>query len=125
VLAATQAAQQEIHDAAVAVKSSRMEPVRLIAQMLQQDHMASNTKLLTLARAKAMTLPVIVASASPTPSFSDTDYVAGQIQAHEDAIALFTNEAEQGADQDFRAFARHTLPVLRAHLKTLRALQSP
>ena len=125
VLAATQAGQQEVHDGAWAAKSSRMEPVRHIAHMLQQDHTASNAKLLSLAHDKGMSLPVTAASASPTPSFSDADYVAGQIQAHEEAIALFTTEADHGADQDFRNFAQQSLPVLRSHLKALRALQTP
>jgi putative membrane protein len=125
VLAATQAGQQEVHDAALAAKSSRMEPVRHIARLLEQDHRSSNAKLMALAHAKALSLPVIAASPSPTPSFSDAEYVAGQIQAHEDAIALFTSEAERGVDQDFRAFARQLLPVLKSRLQTLRALQTP
>jgi putative membrane protein len=125
VLAATQAGQQEVHDAAWAAKSSRMERIRQIAQMLLEDHKASNAKLSTLAHDKGMSLPVTAASASPTPSFSDGEYLTSQIQAHEDAIALFSSEADRGADQDFRAFAQQMLPVLRSHLKALRALQTP
>lgn len=125
VMAATQAGQQEVHDAAWAVKSSRMEPVRQIAQMLQQDHLTSNAKLSGLVHDKGMSLPVTAASRSPTPSFSDAEFVASQIQAHEDAIALFATEVDQGTDRDFRTFAQQSLPVLRSHLKALRALQTP
>ena len=125
VLAATLAGQQEVHDAALAMASSRMEPVRQMAHRLHQDHMASNAKLSALAHDKAIGVPVTTAAASPTPSFSDTEYVAAQIQAHEDAVALFTNEADEGSDADFRSFARQQLPVLRSHLNALRALQTP
>lgn len=68
--------------------------------------------------------PGAAAATNPMPNFSDTELVAGQIQAHEDAIALFTTQADQGTAQEFRAFAKQALPVLRSHLKALRARQT-
>ena len=125
VMAAAQAGQQEVHDAGVAAEQSRMDGVRQLAAMLLKDHRDSNAQLLALAQAKGLTLPALAPSPSPTPSFSDPEFVAAQIQHHEEAIALFKSEAARGTDREFRRFAAETLPALRRHLKALRALQTP
>jgi hypothetical protein len=41
---------------------------------------------------------------------------------HEEAIALFKQESESGADADARNFAASNLPALTAHLEALHAL---
>lgn len=125
VVAAARAGQQEVFDATRAATQSRMEGVRHLAQMLRQDHELSNERLGRLAHAKSMSLPPPEPSPSPTASFSDQEYVAGQVQAHEEAIALFRAEAERGTDREFRAFAAQVLPTLRKHLAALHALQTP
>jgi putative membrane protein len=125
VLAAAMAGQQEIHDAEVAAAQSRMRGVRHIAAMLLQDHRAANAQLARLVAAKGMAMPTEPPAQSPTPSFSDAEYVSAQIQSHEDAIALFKSEAANGGDREFRAFAAQSVPLLERHLKALRALQTP
>ncbi len=125
VVAAEQAGRQEVHDAGIAAARSRMEGVRRLAGLLLEDHRAANARLLGLARAKGMALPAAVPSPNPTASFSDAEFVAAQIQHHEDAIALYRSEAADGTDREFRQFAAQALPVLQRHLQALRALQTP
>jgi putative membrane protein len=51
---------------------------------------------------------------------ADADAFYGQtygIQAHESAIVLFTDEVQNGQDDQIQAFARKTLPYLKMHLK--------
>lgn len=53
----------------------------------------------------------------------DEGYVAEQIKAHQDAIALFEQQASRGADADLKAFAAAQLPALREHLRQAEELQ--
>jgi putative membrane protein len=62
-------------------------------------------------------------AAAPT-SDSDDEYITSQIKAHQDAIALFKDEAASGSDSDLRTFAQKTMPALQHHLTALQALQS-
>jgi putative membrane protein len=125
VMAAEQAGRQEVHDAGIAVARSRMQGVRRLAGLLLEEHRAANARLRGLAGAKRMALPAVEPSPDPTASFSDAEFVAAQIQHHEDAIALYRSEAADGTDREFRQFAAQALPVLQRHLQALRALQTP
>jgi putative membrane protein len=57
-------------------------------------------------------------------NYSDSDYISSQIKAHQDAIALFQNESQNGQDPQLKAFAQKTLPKLEHHLHALQALQN-
>jgi putative membrane protein len=51
---------------------------------------------------------------------ADADAFYGQtygIQAHQSAIVLFTDEIQNGQDDQIQAFARKTLPYLKMHLR--------
>lgn len=52
----------------------------------------------------------------------DKAYVAAQLSAHTDAVALFTWEAKGGKDADLKQFATNTLPTLQEHLKMVTEL---
>jgi putative membrane protein len=54
----------------------------------------------------------------------DRGFIAAQVTAHQNAIALFEKEASGGSDPDLKAFAAKQLPTLRAHLKQAQDLQS-
>ena len=45
----------------------------------------------------------------------DKKYVDMQVQAHKEAVALFSGYAQNGDDADLKAFAAKTLPVLQQH----------
>jgi predicted outer membrane protein len=57
-------------------------------------------------------------------SYSDQRYVVQQIQAQQDALTLYGQEAVNGADTDLQAFARDQVPVLRRRLVSLRLLRT-
>lgn len=52
---------------------------------------------------------------TPEPQF-DQAYLQQQITDHQQAIALYEAEAQQGTDMSFRTFAEQSLPTLRHHL---------
>lgn len=120
---AVPAGRDEVTAAREALKMSKIAGVKKAAQMMRQDHRMANRKLAALAERKGWPLPPRDTSGAASASYSDDEYIAGQIMAHQDAIALFTEEAANGSDADLQAFAKKTLPTLRHHLKVLQALQ--
>jgi putative membrane protein len=46
------------------------------------------------------------------------------VKDHEDAVALFKNEASAGSDAGLKTFAQQTLPTLEEHLRMAKALPS-
>ena len=61
---------------------------------------------------------------TPSGSFDDDRYIADQIRAHRDAIALYRAEATGGTDPELREFARDQLPTLEHHLEMLQGAGS-
>jgi hypothetical protein len=55
--------------------------------------------------------------------YTDREFVTGQIAASQRAIAIFREEAQNGADRDLQDFARQSLPSLEACLDAFRSLQ--
>lgn len=60
---------------------------------------------------------------SATGAAFDRGFIEAQVKAHQDAIALFEQQANGGGDSDLKAFAQKQLPGLRNHLKEAQDLQ--
>jgi putative membrane protein len=58
-----------------------------------------------------------------TTSF-DKDYVNAQVDAHKDAVKLFSKYAEQGDDESLKNFAAATLPTLQDHLRMINDIKA-
>ncbi|RAZ89529.1 DUF4142 domain-containing protein [Mesorhizobium hawassense] len=52
----------------------------------------------------------------------DAKYIEMQIDAHKDAVALFSTYANSGDDPTMKEFAKKTLPVLKMHEKHVKEL---
>lgn len=52
----------------------------------------------------------------------DAGYLAEQVKAHQDAIGLYSQQTNAGADPELKAFAAKQLPVLRDHLRVAQEL---
>jgi putative membrane protein len=52
----------------------------------------------------------------------DALYAQEQIQAHQEAVMLFTSEQQSGTDSDIKNFAAKTLPVIQQHLSMAQQL---
>jgi putative membrane protein len=61
---------------------------------------------------------------SATGAAFDRGFIEAQVKAHQDAIALFEQQAHGGGDNDLKAFAQKQLPGLRNHLKQAQDLQA-
>jgi putative membrane protein len=122
---ASAAGLSEVADAQMAVQTAKRDDVRKAAQQLLTDHIAANAKLKSLAQSKNLPLATSAAPSKAPASMSgdfDANYVAAQIKAHENAIALFKAEARDGRDTDLREFASSTLPTLEHHLSMMQGL---
>lgn len=60
---------------------------------------------------------------SATGANFDSAYAQQQLQAHQQAVTLFTGESQNGKDPDLKNFASQTLPTLQQHLSMAQILQ--
>lgn len=126
---AAAAGEAEVTDGKLALEKAKRADVRRAAEMMVKDHGSANAKLTTLAQKKKLATspssPKEAPKALDVPPGGDFDnaYVASQIKAHEEAVALFEAQSEHGKDAELKAFATETLPTLRAHLSMFRNLK--
>ena len=111
----------------MAIQKAQNPAVKAFAETMIKDHGQANTELETVAMQDGIRLPTTPppdANAAADalrlesgPAF-DRAYVARMVQDHEQAVALFRAAATQdGVNQDLRAFAQKTLPVLQHHMQ--------
>lgn len=102
-------------------------PVQAAASRLVADHSALNAQVRALAIQKGYSLPADTMGLPDSslvgatgPNFDNT-YLASEIFQHEQAIAAYRDEASNGLDMDFRAFAQQALPRLEDNLRLVRS----
>lgn len=124
----------EIELGKIAVSKANDAEVKEYAQMIVDDHTKVNATLKTIADSKSITLP-------PTPSNDhsktlddfnkkdakdfDKDYIDEMVRNHESDIDFYEDAANDDdfADAELKAFAKETLPALRAHLSKAKVIQ--
>jgi putative membrane protein len=121
----------EVEAGTLAQSKSNSQQVKDFGAMMVKDHTAANDKLKALAATKDVSLPTTssvgqMASKAKlevlTGDTFDKSYIKGQIQAHQDTVALFRKEIASGQDPDAQAFAKATLPTVRSHLKAINGI---
>jgi len=107
--------------------------IKQFGAMMVRDHGAANTELATIAESKGFTIPDSVSAEqdqressfeSLLPAEFDRKYLDAMVSDHLQAIALFQQQSDAGADPELRAFAARTLPTLQNHLQTAKTLQA-
>jgi putative membrane protein len=93
------------------------------------DHTKANSELTRLAGQKNVTLPQEVNSdqksemdklSKLTGADFDKEYIQYMVKDHEEDVAEFQKQANDGTDGDVKAFAAKTLPTLQSHLQMAR-----
>jgi putative membrane protein len=113
--------------------------VRDYAQRITTDHSEANTQLIALADARGMHVGSDQSPNVPYPSSTHDAWLTAQqkakqmaglppvafftqqVRVHQQAIALYEHEIASGADRQVVAYAKGTLPALRAHLALAQA----
>jgi putative membrane protein len=127
---AVEVSRQGVSDAQVASQSAQSADIQQAARSIAADQGRAVRQLTDLAKEKGMELRRDVrggdrdiAAAAQIRLESDPDRIAGLLKAHENAVALFHQEAVRGMDPALKKFAQLSLPTLQRRLIVLRSLQ--
>lgn len=127
----------ELRSSRLAIQRSRNQAVRSYARDMVRDHGKSSAMLMEMGNGTTATAGRQRAASTLDPRRAqmyeqlraqrgrafDALYVQMQVQAHEEAVTLFTSYSSNGSDPALRAFATETLPTLREHLAEAQQLQ--
>ena len=128
---ASAAGMAEVDFGNLAMKQASSDQVKKFAQHMVTDHTKANTELLKVADKDKMT-PAEKMGAKDQQEFTklaglkgdafDKEYIASQLAAHKEAVALFKAESNHAKNDDLKEFATKTLPTLQHHLEMVEKL---
>jgi len=128
----TNSGMAEIQLAKLAQQKATIDAVKNFAAMLERDHTAVNQQVKTLADQRSVALPTTVSDDKQkmytdmdkiTGKSFDKDYISMMVKAHNDGISLFDDTRSNASDIDVKNFADKTLPALKMHLDSAKAIQ--
>ena len=128
----TNSGMAEVQAAKLAQQKATIDAVRNFAAMLERDHTAVNQQVKTLADQRNVALPTTISDDNQkmyndmdkmTGKAFDKDYISMMIKAHGDGISLFEDTRSNASDIDVKNFADKTLPTLKIHLDSAKAIQ--
>ncbi len=122
----------EIESSRLALQRSRHPAVRQFAQMMITDHTRTSSEMMAAARELGLSPPppgmmphhmeMLDRLRGAAPGEFDAAYKREQLMAHEEALNLHRNYADQGDAPPFRAVASRAVPVVQAHWDHARTL---
>ncbi len=128
VMQAAQTGMLEVQLGKLAVQRGSSAGVKQYGQQMVEEHTQKNQELMQLAMQKGVEVPTEMSSQNKAlgdrlsglsgTSF-DTAYKQAMIDSHNQAIALFQAQSQQGQDPELKAWATKTLPNLQAHLQMI------
>lgn len=120
----------EVQLGEIAQQNAMSQSVKNFGAMMVKDHGNANADLKTLASAKKVTLPAAVGGKHQQHitdltqlkgSEFDAKYINMMVDDHKKDIDLFEDAADS-EDADVKAFAAKTLPILKMHLDSAKAI---
>jgi putative membrane protein len=107
------------------------DEVRQFGQMISEEHTENLKRLTSIATNNGATVPDTL-DAKRMKTFQtlkraklksfDHQYLKSVVNAHEEALESFKQEADHSPNQDLAAYAKDTLPKLEQHLKQAKEL---
>ncbi|MEG3933618.1 MULTISPECIES: DUF4142 domain-containing protein [unclassified Microcoleus] len=126
VMQAGQLGMLEVELGRLAVQRGSSASVKQYGQEMVEEHTQANKELMQLVMQKQVELPTEMSTQNTAlmkrlsglsgRSF-DTAYKQAMIESHNQAIALFQAQSQQGQDPELKAWATQKLPNLQAHLQ--------
>ena len=119
----------EIQPGKLAQDQAKDKDVKQFGSHMVSDHTKTSDAMKEMAQKKSMTLPTKLDSEHQQKLDKlrgmkgeqfDSAYMQGQADAHQTAVSLFREEAQNGKDADLKRFAEQTLPTLEQHLRMAR-----
>ena len=128
----TNAGMAEVQLAKLAQQKATIDAVKNFAAMLERDHTAVNQQVKNLADQRSVALPTSISDDKQkmytdmekmTGKSFDKDYISMMVKAHNDGVSLFEDTRSNASDVDVKNFADKTLPTLKMHLDSAKAIQ--
>lgn len=122
----------EVQLGELAQQKASSQRVKDFGAMMVKDHSAANDELKNLAGMKNITLPPapgddhmdhIKKLSEKSGKEFDRDYMKMMVDDHQKDVDHFEKCSKDSKDPDLKAFATKTLPVLRAHLDSAKAIR--
>jgi putative membrane protein len=121
----------EVQLGELAQQKASSQRVKDFGAMMVRDHSKANDELKSLAGMKNITLPPapgedhmdhIKDLSGKSGKQFDRDYMKMMVDDHQEDISEFEKCSNNAADADLKAFASKTLPILRMHLDSAKAI---
>ena len=122
----------EVQLAKLAQEKATIDAVKNFAAMLEKDHSAANDQVKNFARQRNVTLPAAISDdkqkmyddmQKKSGKDFDKEYISMMVKSHNDGISLFEDTKSNASDIDIKNFADQTLPTLKKHLDSAKAIQ--
>ena len=121
----------EIQSSEIALEKAQSDQVKEFAQQMIDDHTKASEELKAAAEQDGASLPGELLEThqvqldqlgNASDDGFDAAYIQAQVLAHEEAIALMTDYAENGEDGALKAHAQKTAPIIQTHLEHVQQL---
>jgi putative membrane protein len=128
---AAQTDMMEAHLGQLAAEQAANQNVKEFAQMLVTDHTSDYQQLTAAAGKASLTVPKgldaahdkkIAPLAKLKGAAFDRRFAQEMVAGHQQAIAEYQREAQNGQNADLKAYANQTLPILQKHLQAAQGL---
>ena len=122
----------EVQQGQLAQQKATSQWVKDFGTMMVNDHSAANDKLKTLAAQRNVTLPASISEKNQkmiddlnkkSGKEFDKAYINGMVKDHQEDIKEFEEASKKVTDTDVKSFIDNTLPTLRTHLDSAKAIQ--
>jgi putative membrane protein len=123
----------DIETSKVALEKATSPEVRAYAKQMIDDHMRASELMQPASESEGIDLPTeldeqhrvqLEAIAKSQGQDFDKVYLSAQLEAHEQAVALFEGYASKGTPGALKDFAAKTLPTLQEHLQDVKVLSA-
>ena len=131
IIDAAQGGLAEVELGRLAEEKGQTQKVRDFGSRMVQDHTRINQELMGIAQRLGVTPPTTLPPAAQAVQMRlqqasgadfDRQYSEQQTAAHDAQRTLFQFASKNAKDQELRAFAQRTLPVIEGHLGMLRQM---
>jgi putative membrane protein len=123
----------EVEGGKMASDKATRTDVKNFGSMMVSDHSAANEQLKSLASARNVSLPQTISAEHKHMATQmeqkkgkafDKAYIDMMVKDHQKDISLFEKAQSETNDDAVRSFITNTLPTLRMHLDSARAIQA-
>ena len=122
----------EVQLAKMAQQKATIDAVKSFAAMLERDHTAVGDQVKSFATQRNVALPsapsddkqkMVNDMEKMSGKAFDKEFISMMVKGHNDGITLFEDTKANASDVDIKNFADKTLPTLRMHLDSAKAIQ--